>query len=195
MIYTHFLQADRCFAILQFSNKTPVLILSFQYLATGFEVRIQTRHFLPEIIQRTFKEIIGHKQILFYIRLFQPVTGFTCQDHQFTDNILTTQVDTRIRFGVTLFLRHLNGLAERNIRTDLIKYIVQRATQHCFNLQYLVTTMDKVIDRIDNRKSRTHIRFKEILHTTLTGNLFQFTVVLIFRGSGNFIGSHYGNVV
>ena len=172
-----------------------MLVLSFQYLATGFKVRIQTRHFLPEIIQRTFKEIIGYEQVLFYIRLFQSVTGFTCQDHQFTDNVLATQVDTRVRFGVTLFLRHLNGLAERNIRTDLIKDIIQCTTQYSFNLQYLVTTMDKVIDRIDNRESRTYIRFKEVLHTTLAGNLFQFTVILIFRRSGNFIGSHYGNVV
>ena len=51
MIGPYLLQADRGFPVFQFGNKTPMLILLFQYLPTGFEVRIQTRYAFPKIIQ------------------------------------------------------------------------------------------------------------------------------------------------
>ena len=55
--------------------------------------------------------------------------------------------------------------------------------------------MDKVVNGIDDRESGAYIRFKQVLHTALAGNLFQFTVVLVFRRSGNLVGSHYRNIV
>ena len=40
-----------------------------------------------------------------------------------------------------------------------------------------------------------YIGFKQVLHTALAGNLFQFTVVLVFGRSGNLVSSHYRNIV
>ena len=195
MVSADFLQADRCFAVFQLGYETPMLVLGFQHLATGLEIGIEARHFLPEVIQGAFKEVIGHKEVLLNIALFQTVTGLACQNHQFADNILSAEVDTRIGFGVTFLLCHLNGLAERNVGTDFIENIVQRTAQHGFNLQYLITAMNKVVNGIDDGESGTYICFKQVLHTALAGNLFQFTIVLVFRRSGNLVGSHYRNIV
>src|SRR5699024_6802292 len=118
-----------------------------------------------------------------------------CQNHQFADNILSAEVDTRIGLGVTFLLRQLNGLAERNVGTDFIEDIVQRTAQHDFNLQYLITAMDKVVNGIDDGESGAYIGFKQVLHTALAGNLFQFTVVLVFGRSSNLVSSHYRNIV
>lgn len=104
MVSADFLQADRCFAVFQLGYETPMLVLGFQHLATGLEIGIEARHFLPEVIQGAFKEVIGHKEVLLNIALFQTVTGLACQNHQFADNILSAEVDTRIGFGVTFLL-------------------------------------------------------------------------------------------
>ena len=37
--------------------------------------------------------------------------------------------------------------------------------------------------------------FKQVLHTPLTGNRFQFAIVLVSRRRSDLIGCHYGNVV
>ena len=55
--------------------------------------------------------------------------------------------------------------------------------------------MDKVVNGIDDGESGTYIGFKQVLHTALAGNLFQFTVVLVFGRSGNLVSSHYRNIV
>ena len=172
-----------------------MLVLGFQHLAAGFKIGIEARHLLPEVIQRAFKEVIGHKEVLLHIALLQTVTGLARQNYQLADNILSAEVDTRIGFGVTFLLRHLDGLAERNVGIDFIEDIVQRTAQHSFNLQYLVTAMDKVVNGIDDGESGTYVRFKQVLHTALAGYLFQFTVVLVFGRSGNLVGSHYRNIV
>ena len=104
-----------------------MFIFFLQYLTAGFKVCVETWNTFPEIFQRTFKEVIGDKEVLFNIFLFQTVSGFTCQNHQFTDDVFSTQVDTRVRFGVAFFLCHFDGTAERNIGADLIKDVVQCA--------------------------------------------------------------------
>ena len=125
MIGPYLLQADRGFPVFQFGNKTPMLILLFQYLPTGFEVRIQTRYAFPKIIQRALKEVIRHKKILFHIFLLQSISRFTCQNNKFTDYIFPAQVDTRIRLGIPFLLRHLYRAAKRNIGTDFVEDIIQ----------------------------------------------------------------------
>ena len=55
--------------------------------------------------------------------------------------------------------------------------------------------MNKVVNGIDDGESGTYICFKQVLHTALAGNLFQFTIVLVFGRSGNLVGSHYRNIV
>ena len=55
--------------------------------------------------------------------------------------------------------------------------------------------MNQVIDCIDDRKSCPYVRLKQIFHTTLTGYLLQFAIVLVFGGSSNLIGSHYRHIV
>ena len=158
-----------------------MFILTLEHLAASFEISIQTRHFFPEVFQRTFKEVIRYEKIFLHVFLFQLVSGLTRQDHELTDHVLTAQVDARIGFRITLFLRHLDGTAEGNIGTDLIENIVQRTRKHCLDLQNLITAMYQVIDGIDNRKSGSHVSFKQIFHATLTGYQLQFTVILVSR--------------
>ena len=55
--------------------------------------------------------------------------------------------------------------------------------------------MDKVVNGIDDGESGAYIGFKQVLHTALAGNLFQFTVVLVFGRSSNLVSSHYRNIV
>ena len=172
-----------------------MLVFRFQHLAACFKAGVEARHFLPEVIQRTFEEIIGYKEILFHITLLDAITGFTCKDYQFADYVLTAEVDTRIGFGITFLLSHFNGSAERNIRAYLVEYIIQRTAQHGFNLQYLVTAMNKVVNGIDNRQPRTYVRLKQIFHAALAGYLLQFPVVFILRRSCNLIGGYNRNVV
>ena len=195
MVGSYFLQADGGFSILQFGDETPVLVFFFQYLATGFKVCVETWNTFPEIFQRTFEEVIRNKEVLFNIFLFQTVSGFTCQNHQFTDHIFSTQVNTWVRFGVAFFLCHFDGTAERNIGADFIKYIVQCTGKHRFNLQNLVTAMNQVINCIDDRKTCTYVCFEQILHTPLAGNRFQFTIVFISGRSRNLIGCYHRDIV
>ena len=166
-----------------------------QYLTTGFEVCVEARHSFPEVVQRTFEEVVRNKEILFYVFLLDVVSGFTCQNHQFADHVFSAQVDTRVRFGIAFFLRHFDRAAERNVSADLIKDIVQCTRKYGFNLQYLITTVNQVVNGIDNRQSRTYVCFKQVLHTPLTGNRFQFAIVLVSRRCSDLIGCHYGNVV
>ena len=55
--------------------------------------------------------------------------------------------------------------------------------------------MNQVVNGIDNRQSRTYVCFKQVLHPPLTGNRFQFAIVLVSRRCSDLIGCHYGNVV
>ena len=55
--------------------------------------------------------------------------------------------------------------------------------------------MNQVIDGVDNRKSRTYVCLKQVFHTTLTGNRFQFAIVFVSRRCRDLIGCHYGNIV
>ena len=65
MVGTHFLKSDRSFSVFQFGYKTPMLMFFLQYLTTGFKVCIETRHPFPEVIQRTFEEVVRNEEILF----------------------------------------------------------------------------------------------------------------------------------
>ena len=195
MVDTDLLQSYGCLAVLQLGNETPVLVFRFQHLAACLKAGVKARHFLPEIIQRTFKEVIGYKEVLFHIALFDAITGFTRQNYQFADYILAAKVDTRVWFGITFLLSHLNGLAERNIRAYLVEDIIQCTAQHGFNLQYLVAAMDKVVNGIDDGQACADVCLKQIFHTALAGYLLQLTIVFVFRRSGNLIGGNYRYVV
>ncbi|CDB12074.1 unknown [Bacteroides sp. CAG:633] len=170
-------------------------MLGFEHLAAGFEVGVQAGHFLPEVVQRTFEEVVGHEEVFLHVALLQAITGFAGQDDQLADNVLTAEVDARIGFGVTLFLRHADGAAERDVGTDLVEDVVQRAAQYGFYLQYLVATMDEVVDGVDDGQSGAHVGLEQILHTALTGYLLQCAVVFVFGRSGYLVGCHYRYVV
>ena len=133
--------------------------------------------------------------MFFHIFLFQFISGFTSQNNQFTNHILATQVNTRIGFRVALFLCHFDGLAERNVRADFVKDVIQRTAQYRLYFQDLVSAVYQVIDRVDNRKSRTDIGFKQEFHTPAAGYLFQFTVNGVFGRSGNLVGSYDRNII
>ena len=133
--------------------------------------------------------------MFFHIFLFQFISGFTSQNNQFTNHILAAKVDARVGFGITFLLRHLNGLAERNVRADFVKDVIQRTAQYRLYFQYLVSAVYQVVDRVDNRKSRTDIGFKQEFHTPAAGYLFQFTVNGVFGRSGNLVGSYDRNII
>ena len=115
--------------------------------------------------------------MLFHILLFKHIAGFTSEDNQLTNHILTTQVDAWVGFRITLFLRQTDGFAERHIGTDLVENEVQRTAHHGFNLQNLVATCQQIVDGLDNRKTGTYIGFEQILHATVTGNPLEFAIV------------------
>ena len=81
------------------------------------------------------------------------------------------------------------------LNADFVKDVIQRTAQYRLYFQDLVSAVYQVVDRVDNRKSRTDIGFKQEFHTPAAGYLFQFTVNGVFGRSGNLVGSYDRNII
>ena len=77
--------------------------------------------------------------MFFDIVLFNLIASLTRQNHQLTNHIRTTEVDTWVWLRITLFLCSANRLREGHISSNLVEDEVQRTTQDSLNLQNLVT--------------------------------------------------------
>ena len=192
---SHLHQSHRRPAAVQPRHEAPVLVLGLQLLAARLEVGVQRGHLAPEVIQRTFEEVVGHEEVPLHITLFDAVTRLACQDDELADDVLAAEVDAWVGLGVALLLRHAYGLAERHVGAELVEDIVQRAAQHGLNLQNLVAAVDKVINGVDDGQARTHVGLEQVLHAPLTRRLLQAKVILVLAGRGNLIGRHDGDVV
>ena len=191
----HLLQANRRFAIVQLRYESPVLVFALQHLSASFEVAIQLANVLPEVVQRTLEVAIGHKQVLLYVVLFQLIARFACQDNQLADNILAAQVDAWVGFRVALFLRHSDGFAEGHLCAYNVEDKVQRAAKYGFNFQNFISTMNHVVDGVDDRQSCAYVCLEQEFHATFACCLLQFAIVFVGRACGNLIGGHHRYVV
>ena len=135
----------------------------------------------PEILYATFKIFSRNKQMFLDIFLLNMITGFTRENHQFTDHIHTTQINTWIRLCITCLFRHNNRTTHRNRLIHFVENVVQRSWNHRFDL--------------DNRQTCTHIGFKEEFYTSRPRNVLQFEIMIIFRRGCNLIGSNNRNIM
>ena len=130
-----------------------------------------------------------------YIFLIQAITCLTCQNNQLAHHVGPAQIDARVRFGIALFLCVPYGLAQRHVSTDFVEDIVQRAAQYSFYLQYLVSAINQVVNRIDDRKPRSHIGFEKELHAPMAGYLLQLGIKFIIRRSRYLVCRHHRDVM
>ena len=133
--------------------------------------------------------------MLLHILLIEFITCFTSQDDELANHILSAQVDTWVWFAIAFFLRTFHCFGERNIARNGIENEIERSTKHGFELLNLITRIDEVVDGIDDRQTRTHIRFKEELHIALASGFLQLGIVFIVRRCSHLVGSHHGNTV
>ena len=131
----------------------------------------------------------------FHILLIDLVTRLASQNHKFTDYILTTQVNSRIRFAVSGRLGHLHRFAERHLGTDGIEYIVKRSAQHSLYAQNLVSAVAQVVYSAYDGQSCPHIGFKEELDTTFVRNFLQFVIILEITACRNLVGCHHMDIM
>ena len=176
-------------------HEPPALAFTLQHLAACLEIGIQRRYLAPEVIQRPFEEAVGNEQVFLHIFLIQAISRLTCQDDQLAHHIGPAQVDAWVGFGIPLLLRVPDGLAQRHVGTDFIENVIQRTAQHGFDFQYLVSTVNQVIDGIDDRKPCSHIGLEEELHAPMAGYALQFGINLIIRRSRNLVRRHHRDVM
>ena len=65
----------------------------------------------------------------------------------------------------------MDRLAERNIGADRIKDIIQRTGKYGLQFQYMVTAIDQVVHRIDDREAGAYVRLEQELDVPVAGGL------------------------
>ena len=138
MVNVYLFQSYVCLAIFHCCHKAPTLALSLKFLTTRFKVGIKFRQTFPEVIYATLKVLVGYKQILLYILLFYFISSLASKDYKLANNICSAEVDTWVRFAVSLLLCSADSLREWNISRNLIEYEVQCAAKHSLNLKNLI---------------------------------------------------------
>ena len=195
MISTNLLKRNTTLSVFKFGNKSPSLVVSLKFFSFSFKIGIKLTDVLPEIINSTFKELIRYEKVLLHIFLIESVSRFAGKNDKFSDNILSAKVYSWVRLRVSAFLGQTYSLAQRNITAQLVENEIQCTAHNSLNSQNLVTTVDKVIDGIDYRKTGTYICLEQEFYSTLTCYLFQFFIYFIFRRCRNLIGSHNRNIM
>ena len=170
------------------SHEAPALVLGLEHLTTFLEIGIQLRKLLPEVINAALEIAVGYEEMLLHILLFHLIAGLTCKDHQLTDYIRTTEVDTRVGFRVTLFFGAAHCFREGHVSCNLVEDEVQRTREDRLDLQDLITRVTQVVDRTDNRQSGTHVGLITEPYTTVASRLAQLDIAVIVAGSSNLVG-------
>ena len=114
-------------AVLHRSDKAPPLALGFQLLTTLLEVGVECGQLLPELIDRTIEELVGHEEMLFDILLFHFITSFAGQDDQFANHVRSTEINTWVGFRVALLLGTAHRFRERHVGSYLVEDEVEGA--------------------------------------------------------------------
>ena len=133
--------------------------------------------------------------MLLDIFLFQFVSRLASQDDELAHDVLSAQVDARVRFGVSFLLCQAYGLAEGDVGTDFIEDIVQRSAQHSFDFQNLVAAVDEVVDGVDDGQSGSHVGLKQEFDPSPACRLLEFPVILEGGRGCDLVGSHHRDVV
>ena len=141
-------------------NESPAFTFAFEHLAAFLEVSIKLWQFLPEIVQASIEILVRHEEMFLHIFLFHLIASLSREDDQLPDDVLTTKVNARVRFRISLFLCPSDGFRERYIGTNLVEDEVERSRQHRLYLQDLVTRVAQVVDGADDRQTSSHVGFK-----------------------------------
>ena len=181
MPLVHLLQRYRCLTLIETRHETPTLAFGHETLTTLLKVGIERGHLVPEVLERTVEELLRDEKVLLHIILLDGITRLASKDHELTYHILTTEVDTWVGLAIPLLLGQADGIAQLDIFADSIEDKVKRTAHHGLDTQNLVTTIDKVIDGVDDGQTSTYVSFEEVLHTTTASSLLQGLIVLILR--------------
>ena len=103
MIRSYCNQFNLCLSHIHGCKKPPLPILFGQILSFLFEFSIVFFNCFKEIVQITFKTLIRKKFINNNIFSFNGITGFACQDHNFSDYICSAEINAGIRFRKSYF--------------------------------------------------------------------------------------------
>ena len=77
VVAVHFLKRHGCLAVLQLSDEPPVFAFFLKLLAAGLEIMVKCGHFLPELIEAAFENVIGYKEMLLHIALVHLIASLT----------------------------------------------------------------------------------------------------------------------
>jgi hypothetical protein len=102
-------------------------------------------HFAVKIGYGPLHTVGGHKRMIGDIFHFYSFACLARQDHDLPHNIRASQVQPRIRFGVSFILRLLHNLGEFPLPVIIIKNKIQGTTQHSLHFMNTVTTVYQVV--------------------------------------------------
>ena len=76
--------------------------------------------------------------MLLYVGLLYLIAGFAGEDDQLAYHVGATEVDTGVGLRIAVLLGQSYGLGEWDGGRQLVEDVVERATEHRLNLEYLV---------------------------------------------------------
>ena len=119
-----------------------MLVVSLGVLTFQLKVGINLLYIIDKLIGITLEALIGDKEVLFHIALFNGITCLTCKNHQLAYHVFTTKVDARVGLTVTFLTSHFDGSADWNATADNIEDEIQCARKHSLDFENLVARVD-----------------------------------------------------
>ena len=78
----HLLQRHRQFAVVERSHEAPALAFGVELFASSFEVGVELRQVLPELVYVALEELVGYEEVCLHVGLLYLVAGFARQDDE-----------------------------------------------------------------------------------------------------------------
>src|SRR5258708_28600037 len=95
---------------------------------------------------------------VFYFGFF---TRLARQDHDFSHDVGSAEVESRIRFGISFRLGLAYYFGERPFAGVVVEDEIKGAAEYCLNAVYFVAAAQQVVEGADDGKTGAYIGFEQ----------------------------------
>lgn len=131
----------------------------------------------PEVVKGAKEAVRWNDGVEGDVGLLDGVTGFTCKDDEFTEDVGTGEVDAWVGFGVTGFTCKANGMGEGGGLVEGVEDEVERTGEDSLEFEDAVAGVDEGVHGVDDGQPGADVGFEEELDVTFAGGVFEEAVV------------------